>query len=94
MEKATAPSAEEMKCILDALDAALARGQVVYAHCYGGIGRTGTLVGCYLARHGMAQGEAAIAHIAELRRGTPDGWKRSPETEAQRQLVTSWVIGA
>ncbi|MEW5873032.1 MAG: hypothetical protein AB1894_27480 [Chloroflexota bacterium] len=90
----TAPSVEEMKRILDALDAALAQGQVVYAHCYGGIGRTGTLVGCYLARHGMAQGEAAIARIAELRRGTPDGWKRSPETEAQRRLVTGWAIGA
>ena len=25
--------------------------------------------------------------IAELRRGTPDGWKRSPETAPQREMV-------
>lgn len=89
----TAPTAEAMRRTLDVLDAALAQGQVVYAHCYGGIGRTGTLVGCYLARHGLIYGEATLAYIADLRRGTPDGWKRSPETEAQRQLVTGWKRG-
>ena len=26
----------------------------VYVHCLGGIGRTGTTIGCYLARHGFA----------------------------------------
>lgn len=83
------PTREQMTRTLDAIDAALAAGHVIYLHCYGGIGRTGTVVGCYLVRHGMA-GEEALAEIARLRQGTPDGWKRSPETPAQCQMVRAW----
>ena len=75
--------------LLDEIDAALAQGQVVYIHCYGGIGRTGTVVGCWLVRHGQT-GAQALATIAERRRNTPDGWRRSPETEAQTRMVLTW----
>jgi hypothetical protein len=47
------------------------------------------VVGCYLVRHGLS-GEAALARIARLREGTPDGGRRSPETDAQRQMVRVW----
>ncbi len=83
------PLPEGMARILDTIDAALEAGRTVYVHCYGGIGRTGTVVGCYLVRHGT-DGEAALAEIARLRRETPDGWKRSPETHAQREMVRNW----
>jgi predicted protein tyrosine phosphatase len=83
------PTREQMARILDAIDAAVAAEYVVYLHCYGGIGRTGTVVGCYLARRGM-DGEAALAHIARLRQGTPDGRKDSPETPEQRRMVRAW----
>jgi protein-tyrosine phosphatase len=86
------PTKEQMARILDAIDAALAAGQIVYLHCYGGIGRTGTVVGCYLVRRGM-DGEAALAHIARLRQGTPDGRKDSPETPEQCQMVREWASG-
>jgi hypothetical protein len=56
------PSPQEMTAILDVLDAALAAGRVVYLHCWGGVGRTGTVVGCYLVRHGM-RGEEALAAL-------------------------------
>ncbi len=75
--------------VLDEIDAALAQGQVVYVHCYGGIGRTGTVIGCWLVRHGQT-GEQALATIAERRGNTPDGWRRSPETEAQTRMVLTW----
>ena len=42
----------EMAGILDAIDSALGRGRNVYVHCWGGVGRTGTVVGCWLVRHG------------------------------------------
>ena len=77
---------------LDAIDAALERGLTVYVHCWGGIGRTGTVVGCWLVRHG-ASGEAALARIAELHGATPAGARSSPETEGQRQAVLGWVRG-
>jgi protein-tyrosine phosphatase len=84
------PSSAQMKRILDTLDAALQAGQVIYVHCFGGIGRTGTVIGCYLVRLGLS-GEEALSRIAALRRDTPDGWQRSPETAAQRQMVLNWA---
>jgi protein-tyrosine phosphatase len=86
------PPQEEMVHILDTLDIALAEGQAVYVHCYGGIGRTGTVIGCYLVRHGMG-GAEALEEIARLRQATPSGWVTSPETKAQRQMVRDWSPG-
>ncbi len=83
------PTAADMSRILDAIDAALARGQTVYVHCFGGIGRTGTVVGCWLVRHGL-RGTAALEQIAAWRAATPDGPRLSPETAAQRALVLNW----
>jgi protein-tyrosine phosphatase len=60
--------------------------------CAGGIGRTGTVVGCYLARHGM-QGEAALEEILQLRQVMPNGGGLSPRREPQRQMVRTWPIG-
>jgi protein-tyrosine phosphatase len=78
-----------MRRILDELDAALAGGETVYLHCWGGIGRTGTVVGCHLARHGMS-GAAALREVMRLRRNALCGEMPSPETPEQRQLVMEW----
>jgi hypothetical protein len=86
------PTQEEMVHILDTIDAVLAQGETAYVHCYGGIGRTGTVIGCYLVRHGMS-GEEALAEIAHLRQVTPIDWVTSPETRAQRQMVWDWSPG-
>jgi protein-tyrosine phosphatase len=81
-----------MHIILQTIDGYLAAGQPVYVHCYGGIGRTGTVVGCHLVQQG-ATGAAALAEIARRRQGTPDGYRQSPETEEQRRLVLAWRAG-
>jgi protein-tyrosine phosphatase len=83
------PTPETMTDILNTIDAALAAGRTVYVHCYAGIGRTGTVVGCHLARHGM-RGEEALDEIARLREDISDGWITSPETAAQREMVREW----
>ena len=80
-----------MVAILDRIDAALAAGRKVYVHCWGGTGRTGTVIGCYLVRHGLT-GEAALARVLELWRTmakAPLKW-RSPETEEQHDYVRRW----
>ena len=86
------PTDDEMVGILDVIDEALTRGDVVYVHCWGGRGRTGTVVGCYLVRHGVAPAEA-LARIAELRRRLPDGRVPSPEAGEQIAMVRRWPAG-
>jgi protein-tyrosine phosphatase len=85
------PLPESMAVLLDTIDATLAAGHVLYLHCWGGSGRTGTVVGCYLVRHGMP-GAMALREIARLRQGV-SSVRRSPETEEQRQMVLNWPMG-
>ena len=84
-------SREEMAAILDTIDEALAAGHTVYLHCWGGIGRTGTVVGCHLVRGGMS-GEDALAQIARWWRtvGKRHRRPRSPETDEQEDYVRRW----
>lgn len=81
-----------MARILDDVDAALDAGERVYVHCWGGIGRTGTVVGCWLVRHELDGGDP-IRRIAELRRLVLDSFMPSPQTTAQREMVTQWKPG-
>jgi ADP-ribosyl-[dinitrogen reductase] hydrolase len=88
------PTREEMTRILDAVDDALGAGEKPYVHCWGGIGRTGTVIGCYLVRHGM-EGEAALRTVGRLFRtmspakvaSHPEG---APQTNAQCRFVREW----
>jgi hypothetical protein len=86
------PDERRLAGILDRIDGELAAGRTVYVHCWGGVGRTGTVVGCWLVRHGSS-GEEALARLAELHGATPNGWRRSPETDAQRAAVLGWARG-
>jgi len=83
------PSVEQMRHILDLLDAALAADYALYLHCYAGIGRTGTVVGCFLVRHGWS-GQEALNQIVTLRRGLDPSGQPSPITSAQRAMVLNW----
>ena len=87
------PTRIEMARILDTIDTNIQTGQPVYLHCLGGVGRTGTVVGCYLARHGYASGQKVLKLIQQLRQNTATHERSSPETGRQIDLVLSWVEG-
>ena len=79
------PSREELVATLDAIDAAVERGPV-YVHCRGGCGRTGTVVACWLVRHGATPEDALERYRTASR-------AECPETEVQRALVLGWEPG-
>lgn len=78
--------------ILDLIDQYNASGKIAYIHCWGGIGRTGTVVGCYLLRHRLADKSNVLHFIQYLRRTTPYADRPSPETEEQRNFILNWPI--
>lgn len=84
------PARHVMVIILDRIDQALVQQRPVYIHCWGGKGRTGTVVGCYLARHSIAEGETALKAIQKMRRNDPKAHEPSPETREQCEFVLRW----
>lgn len=83
-------SPERTAAALDAIDERMAAGGTVYVHCWGGVGRTGLVVGCWLARR-LGSGRTALARLRELWRSNPKSQtRRSPETGEQIEYVENW----
>jgi ADP-ribosylglycohydrolase len=85
-------SPSEMVAILDVVENALKDGHVVYVHCLGGVGRTGTVIGCYLTRKGLS-GAEALRELSDMWRGVAKSKRKplSPETREQREFVRNWA---
>ena len=84
------PTERQMVRIINQIDMCIKYDKPVYVHCWGGKGRTGTVVGCYLARHRYAAGNDVIEKIKELPKNTEDFSDLSPETREQIKMVINW----
>jgi hypothetical protein len=89
-------SDDTMLSIMAAIRASIEAVPAVYIHCWGGIGRTGTVVGCWLRECGHDP-EAALAHVQHLysshmAKAKAGKYPESPQTEAQKNYVRRWNI--
>lgn len=82
-EYGRAPSEDGIGDFVAATKAELERGGKVVVHCVGGIGRTGTVIACYLISEGM-EPEDAIALVRRRRAG-------SIESVEQENAVYAWA---
>ena len=78
--------------ILDTIDRYIHQGEMVYVHCWGGVGRTGVIIGCWLARHDHG-GEAALIRLRKHWTQCPkSATHESPETRDQERYIQSWQV--
>lgn len=85
------PKVTDMVRIQAAITAAIQDKKPVYVHCLGGVGRTGTVVGCFLLENGMATPGHVLETMAALRQTDPKAHGPSPETAVQQKFVTGWL---
>lgn len=78
--------------IVENIRAELDAGRVVYVHCWGGKGRTATVVGSWLIDDEHLDYDGTLDRILELRRGTRKSDEPAPENDAQRAVL--WRLAA
>jgi len=76
--------------ITGAIAQAQARGGV-YVHCWGGIGRTGTVIGCALVDEGLSY-EETIERLKTLRGATRKADRHAPEMQVQHDVIKRRAI--
>ena len=82
MADLTAPTMEQADAFVEALSKFVASGEKVAVHCGAGLGRTGTMLACYLVSTGLDADEA----IREVRKRRPG----SVESPAQEDAVRDY----
>ena len=88
----TADSDEAMRKIMDSIRESVRAAPAVYIHCWLGIGRTGTMAGCWLRECGLGPEEAMgrvqplySSHMAKART-----YPESPQTRSQKDAIRFW----
>ena len=88
-------SIDEVKTLIGHINELSARNDgYVYIHCWGGVGRTGTIVACYLAQQMERPTlEKALALLRTRFAEMPkSAYRRTPETYDQDQFVQKYIL--
>lgn len=86
-------SYEQMQDIIDYIDEALnsSPNAKAYVHCWGGVGRTGTVVGCYYVHKGC-DFVSALVRLRESFKQCPKSERRkTPETLEQEKFIADYA---
>jgi len=84
------PAKETMVRILDKIDELFDQRRVIYVHCWGGKGRTGTVVGCWLIRNHQSTPDKVLTHLMSLTAAQRDFFWHTPSTPEQEEYVKDW----
>ncbi len=85
-------SAKTMLSIITAVRGAIQTSPAAYIHCRGGIGRTGTVVGCWLRECGLGPDDA-LARVQQLyasRMPKVCFHPESPQTPVRKNYIRLW----
>jgi|TARA_B110000014_G_scaffold201119_1_gene150706 atypical dual specificity phosphatase len=64
------PSFDDLKSSVDYIDKRIQNKEPVMVHCLAGLGRTGTILACYLIKYEKMSAIDAIQHVREKRHGS------------------------
>lgn len=78
------PDNEQIVRFVDFVDRMIGEGRAVGVHCLAGLGRTGTMIACYLVTRGLSAVEA-IDHVRRIRPG-------SIQTDEQERAIYRWEM--
>lgn len=84
------PSEAEMRTIFEIINKSISNNKSVFVHCWGGVGRTGTVIACFLKEFYNANNENVFEFLQYLRRTIDNSDKFSPETEEQKEFIINW----
>ena len=88
-------SIDEAKQIVDYILSFATKGQYgdVYVHCWGGVGRTGTIVACVIAEQmEYPQFDAVMTELRQRFAQMPkSAHRQTPETKEQEQFIKQYI---
>ena len=87
-------ASETMQAILRAIRESSSQAPAVYVHCWGGIGRTGIVVGCWLrdSGHDPQSALAQVQHLYSSHMPKVRIYPESPQTLAQKDYIRHWKV--
>ena len=80
------PAQRQIDVCMSAIKKALAKNLAVGVHCSAGLGRTGTILACYLVTQGMSAKNA----IARIRRTRPGSIETDEQVESIESFAARW----